>query len=373
MAYPEPPEAFQSVDLGAQTTLFYRSAQSGMEGFVVDNASLVATLKQRVLAERGLSEIADVTTYGSRAQAALTDAPLTHQFAEPFASVQAHLSLLPLEVPLSERLLLPLTFVLGLFIVVGLWALYRVVATQLEFAERQGNFVAAVTHELKTPLTAIRMHGEMLQDGLIESAEKTQESYRTITAQAERLSRLIENVLLLSKVERKLAPLPRSGNLVTLLEGAAKALHLHVQQAGFSLHLDIPASVPDVLLDADAVEQILWNLIDNSLKYAREADDKRITVSVEVAGEVVLLSVRDRGPGIPEGEQKKIFQAFYRLEDELTRKSQGTGLGLALVRDLAERFSASVRAANANPGLAVTVEFSKAAKVAAEKSVAKSN
>lgn len=373
MPYPEPPEAFESVDLGAQTTIFYRPGDGGMEGFVVDNASLVATLKERVLAERGLSEVADVTTYGSRAAPSLTDATLTHQFAEPFASVQAHLSLLPLEVPWSERLLLPLTLLLGLFIVVGLWALYRVVATQLEFAERQGNFVAAVTHELKTPLTAIRMHGEMLQDGLIESAEKTQESYKTITAQAERLSRLIENVLLLSKVERKLAPPPRPGDLVALLESASTALQLHVKQAGFSLHLEIPASVPTVLLDADAVEQILWNLIDNALKYAKEAEDKRITVSVELAGGLVLLSVRDRGPGIPEGEQTKIFQAFYRLEDELTRKSQGTGLGLALVSDLCARFSGAVRAANANPGLVVTVEFKKAEETAVQTGSAKRN
>jgi signal transduction histidine kinase len=275
--------------------------------------------------------------------------------------VDARLSLASLDVPFSEQILLPLTFILGLLIILGLWALYRVVVTQLEFAERQSNFVAAVSHELKTPLTAIRMHGEMLQDGLIEGAEKTQESYRTITAQAERLSRLIGNVLLLSKIERRLEPPPKPGNLAPVLTAAIAALSPQVKQSGFTLHIAIPDSVPDVALDADAVEQILFNLIDNSLKYAKEAEDKRLSVSLEVKENSVLLSVRDRGPGIPLGEQKKIFEAFYRLESELTRRSQGTGLGLALVFDLAARMKATVHAKNADPGLVVTVEFSRVA------------
>jgi two-component system phosphate regulon sensor histidine kinase PhoR len=349
--------AFQSLDLGAETTLFYRPAPEGMEGFVVDNTALVATLKERVLAERGLSEVAEVTAYGSRSGSFFEGDAHSHQFAEPFTSVKAHLSVAPLERPFTEQLLLPLTFALGLLIVLGLWALYRVVVTQLEYAERQSNFVAAVTHELKTPLTAIRMHGEMLQDGLIESREKAQESYKTITAQAERLSRLISNVLLLSKIERQVAPEPQKGDLVHLVRAAETVLAPHVSQAGFTLHLDLPEVAPQVLVDADAVEQILWNLIDNALKYAKTAEDKRLTVALDVAEKAVLLSVRDRGPGVPEEEQTKIFEAFYRLEDELTRKSQGTGLGLALVSDLAGRMGANASAKNAHPGLLVTIEF----------------
>lgn len=349
--------AFQSLDLGAETTLFYRSSLDGMEGFVVDNTALVATLKERVLAERGLSEVADVMPYGSRAGSVAVRDAHSHEFADPFTSVQAHLSLTPLETPFTEQILLPLTFVLGLLIVLGLWALYRVVATQLVYAERQSNFVAAVTHELKTPLTAIRMHGEMLQDGLVESPEKAQESYKTITAQAERLSRLISNVLLLSKIERQVAPAPKKGGLATIVRGAEAVLGPHVSQAGFTLHLDIPEKVPEALVDADAVEQILWNLIDNAIKYAKPAEDKRLTVAIDVAEKSILLSVRDRGPGVPDGEHKHIFEPFYRLEDELTRKSQGTGLGLALVSDLAARMGATVHAKNAHPGFQVTIEF----------------
>ncbi len=360
MSAAESPSAFQGVDVGANTTLFYRGSSNGVEGFVVDNELLVETLKERVLSSRGLSEVVEVTALGGRQGEGVSSPELSHQFARPFSSVRADLALSPLDVPFSEQLLIPLTLALGLFIVVGLWALYRVVKTQLEFAERQSNFVAAVSHELKTPLTAIRMHGEMLQEGLVEDRAKEEESFRTITSQAERLSRLIGNILLLSKIERAVKPEPRRGDLVRLVDSTTTALLPHVEKSGFTLQIDIPTNVPEVLLDPDSVEQILFNLVDNALKYAKDAEDKRLTLSIEVVRDAVSLSVRDRGPGIPESEQHKIFEAFYRLENELTRKNQGTGLGLALVSDLAAQMGARVRAVAANPGLAVVVEFARA-------------
>ncbi len=360
MAIPPTPADFQGVDVGSQTTLFYRETPQGVEGFVVDNEALVRTLKERVLTQRGLSELVDVTTFSNRSMSSVSAPTASHQFADPFTAVHADLHLAPLEVSYGEQLLLPLTGGLALLIIFGLWALYRVVKTQLAFAERQSNFVAAVSHELKTPLTAIRMHGEMLRDGLVEDRAKEQESFRTITAQAERLSRLIGNILLLSKIERTVPPEPRRADLVQIVEEATSAILPHVEKSGFSLQLDIPSSVPAVLLDADAVEQILFNLVDNSLKYAKGAEDKRLSVSVEVLETGVLLTVRDRGPGIPESEHARVFEPFYRLESELTRTNQGTGLGLALVRDLAQQMNATVSAENAQPGLTVTVEFQKA-------------
>lgn len=357
-------EVFQSVDVGAGTTLFHRPAPGGTEGFVVDNRLLVETLKDRVLAERGLSEVVEVSSLsrdvGSKSLSGSVSETFFHDFAEPFSSLSANLSLAPLEAPVTETILVPITLALGVLIVLGLWALYRVVATQLEFARRQSNFVAAVSHELKTPLTAIRMHGEMLQEGLVESPEKAREYYKTITGQAERLSRLIGNVLLLSKIEKSAPVQPTSGDLAGIIESAVTALRPHVEKSGFELQLMLPGQMPRVLLDADSVEQILFNLVDNAVKYGSSAEDKRLTISAEVTQQHVSICVRDRGPGIPESERERIFEAFYRLEDELTRKNTGTGLGLALVADLASRMNATVRANNARPGLAVVVEFQRA-------------
>jgi signal transduction histidine kinase len=280
-----------------------------------------------------------------------------HRFSEPLASIEAWLRLAPLEVPETERLLMPVALVLGLVVILGLFFLYRSVATQLHFAERQNNFVSAVTHELKTPLTAIRMHGEMLKDGLVESPEKAQEYYGTITAQAERLSRLIGNVLWLSNIERNSGAEPPQGDLRLPVIQTVRALEPHVQRSGFVLVVDVPERVPDVVRDPDSVEQIIFNLVENSIKYAKNAEDRRITIGVEVTQRSVELSVRDRGPGAPAGQLKRIFEPFFRGERELTRKSSGTGLGLALVDHLARRMSASVSAKNAEPGIIVSVSF----------------
>lgn len=355
--------ALDSVDVGANTTVFYRQTETGVEGFVIDNLRLVDSLKQRVLDERGLSEIADLLPRSTLEPSSLerpsdvVDA-YQHQFSEPFSSVTAWLRLSPLEVPFTEQLLLPLAFALGVFIVLGLFLLFRVVDTQLEFAERQNNFISAVTHELKTPLTAIRMHGEMLQDGLVESPEKAQEYFRTITTQAERLSRLIGNVLWISNVERNPGAAPQLGDLRASILQTATALGPHVDKSGFTLTLDLPDEMPSVVRDPDSVEQILFNLVENSIKYAKDAKDRRITLGAEVSSMSVKLTVRDRGPGVPEAKLGKIFEPFFRAEDEMTRRSAGTGLGLSLVDHLARRMGAKVSAENADPGMRVTVDFS---------------
>lgn len=358
-------ESFQGVDVGSDTTVFFRFTEDGSEGFVVDNVRLVETLKRRVLEEQGLAEIVEVTPLNSRllelnSRTHATEAatmPFEHQFAPPFSSLHANLRLAPLDAPETEALLMPLTIAIALTIVIGLWVLYRAVAARLEFAVRQNNFVSAVTHELKTPLTAIRLHGEMLQDGLVESPEKAQEYYRTITSQAERLSRLIGNVLSLSNIERRPDEASRPSDVGPMIRQAANTLLPHIRESGFSLVLELPDHLPPVFCDADAVEQILFNLVDNALKYARSAEDKRITIAAELTARHCELSVRDRGPGVSESQLTKIFEPFFRGEDELTRSNTGTGLGLSLVSSLAERMKATSFARRARPGLIVGVCF----------------
>lgn len=353
-------DAFNPVSLGDETTLFYRLIGGQREGFVVDNARLVEALKQRVLEERGLSELVDVQSTAKRSSSLsemVQSEAFQHQFAEPFSSVHAELRLAPLEAPFSETLLFPLTCGLGLLIVAGLYFLYRMVSTQLEFARRQGNFVSAVTHELKTPLTAIRLHAEMLSEGLYDSPEKAHEYYKTITSQSERLSRLIGNVLFLSNIERKPPAAPKAGDVKAELERTVRTLSPHIEKSGFSLETQLPEDAPAALFDQDSLEQILFNLVDNSLKYASAAQDKRLTLSLEVQAGRLEVALRDRGPGLPKGQEEKVFQAFYRAEDEMTRRHQGTGLGLALVQDLAERMGATIEVAAAKPGLRVSVSL----------------
>jgi signal transduction histidine kinase len=265
----------------------------------------------------------------------------------------------PLAEPDDHTVSVPLALLLGGCVVLGLYALYRMTATQIEFAERRNNFVSAVSHELKTPLTAIRMYAEMLEGELVPDEGRKREYYRTITAESERLSRLINNVLELAHIEKKPTNMQLLlGDVAPVVAQALEVLRPHVEREGFELELQISGTLPSVRFEPDALRQILFNLVDNALKYSREASERRISVRLEPkAPDRVLLFVRDWGPGVQQEHVGAIFQPFFRAEQELTRKTQGTGIGLSLVRGLVERMGGAVLCANVEPGFEIRVEL----------------
>lgn len=357
-----------TVDAGPGGTLILsrpRASGGGSEGLVIDSDELVKALKARVLEARGLGEVAQLRSERSiasgdgAATTGHTPYVFRHRFGAPFDSLEASLSLGPLAEPDDRALIVPLALLLGACVVLGLYALYRTTATQIEFAERRNNFVSAVSHELKTPLTAIRMYAEMLEGDLVENDGRRRDYYRTITAESERLSRLINNVLELARIEKKPTSLKLMlGDLAPVVRDALQVLRPHVEREGFSLDLAVQEPLPSVQFEPDALRQILFNLVDNALKYSRDASDRRISVRLEAKPNGrVLLCVRDHGPGVQQQHLAAIFQPFFRVERELTRKTQGTGIGLSLVQGLVERMGGSVRGANADPGLEISVEF----------------
>jgi signal transduction histidine kinase len=225
------------------------------------------------------------------------------------------------------------------------------VAVVVDFAERRNNFVAAVTHELKTPLTAIRMYGEMLRDDLVPNDEKRREYYGTISDESERLSRLIDNVLEFSRLEHGRREMNWSvGAIGPVIEEAARKLRTHLDRESFSLEIEVDAGLPPVRFDRDALLQVLFNLVDNAMKYAGSAGRRVVVLEARRRAAGVEVAVRDFGPGVSGRHLSRIFEPFYRGEDELTRSAKGTGIGLALVKDLAERMGAAVAGANAEGG-----------------------
>jgi signal transduction histidine kinase len=275
-----------------------------------------------------------------------------HQFAAPFTALAATatLSKLPLEGRDPQSWVLLLSLLLGVVGLVGFGALYRMVSVVVHFAERRNNFVAAVSHELKTPLTAIRMYGEILREGMVPSEEKRQEYYGTITAESERLSRLIDNVLELSRLEKGTRSVnPTVGSIGPVLEEVARILRPHARNSGFELEVVSDPDLPAATFDRDALQQVLINLVDNALKFAKNADDKVVTIACERVGDELMLRVRDRGPGVPLVQVGRVFQPFFRGERELTRRTKGTGIGLALVKGLVEQMGGRVLARN-HPG-----------------------
>jgi len=325
------------------------------QGLVLDTDHLGAWLREQAIGSGELAEYATVAFGSAEPPPSLTDSgggfTYDHRFADPFADLTARLVLRPLPSIGGARYVYALSALLVAAMSFGLLALYRMVAVVVGFAERRSNFVAAVSHELKTPLTAIRMYGEMLRDGIVGSEAKRDEYYRHITAESERLSRLINNVLEFSRLEKGTRPAALVvGPIGPVIEEATTLLRPHLEQAGFTVRVTVDADLPPARFERDALLQMLFNLVDNAVKYANGAANREIVLRARRVGDRIVLAVRDHGPGVPAAHLGQIFEPFYRGERELTRQSKGTGLGLALVRGLAEAMGATVLGRNLQDG-----------------------
>jgi len=245
------------------------------------------------------------------------------------------------------------TLVLTAVFIGGFAVLYRLGLSQINLARQQQDFVSAVSHELKTPLTSIRMYGEMLKEGWADE-EKRQSYYEFIHDESERLSRLISNVLELARITRNEPQFDMKPTIVGELMGNTESkISSQVERAGFELRFKRAESADQATInvDEDCFAQIVINLVDNAIKFSRHSQRKVIEISSKLTGDNrVLVSVRDYGPGIPKDQMQKIFELFYRSESELTRETVGTGIGLAIVHQLTLAMNGSVDMINVEPG-----------------------
>ncbi len=220
---------------------------------------------------------------------------------------------------------------------------------QIRLARKKDDFVSAVSHELRTPLTSIRMHAEMLEKNWVKSQDKLSEYYKNMRQESERLSRLIENVLDFSRIQRGRKKYAfKAGDINKCAEDVVEMMAPYAAQKGFSIKTEL-GRIGQMTFDNDAVVQIIVNLLDNAIKYARDAKDRTITVRTKSKDQFILIEVEDHGPGIPHRQREKIFQEFYRIGAESTRETTGSGLGLALVRKFAQAHNGFVEIINARP------------------------
>jgi signal transduction histidine kinase len=341
------------------TMVLYRTVRIGevvyVQGLALLLPRLARWLEDRVLAGseiQGFLELAwnDRGVASARSGQPLSDFTFAHTFAEPFTSlgVTSYVRALPEPRGSGRAWILQLTGLLVLVGLLGLVALWRMVSVVVHFAERRSNFVAAVSHELKTPLTAIRMYAEMLRDGYVLNEDKRAEYYATMAAESERLSRLIQNVLELSRLEKGAISGTDlvTGDVRPVLEEAVRVLERHAKDRGFSIVLDVAPDLPAVRYERDGLLQVLINLVDNGIKFSKDADPREVVIEAVPKGAGVTLRVRDHGPGVPQRQLGQIFQPFFRGERELTRRTKGTGIGLALVKGIVDRMGGSVSARN---------------------------
>lgn len=205
-------------------------------------------------------------------------------------------------------------------------------------SERRAAFVAAVTHELRTPLTTFRMYAEMLAHEMAPP-EKRREYLETLQVEADRLTHLVENVLAYARLERGARQGRRLNTTVAeLISTCAPRLALRAAQADMELVVEIDgaAEAAAVVTDAQAVEQILFNLVDNAAKYAVHAQDRRIGLSCRVQGKFLEVRVCDHGPGVSPSQRRRLFRPFSKTVEEAAVTAPGVGLGLALSQRLAQ-------------------------------------
>jgi len=284
---------------------------------------------------------------------------LLHSAALPYPLSDFDLAITVAELPQSPayQLVNFLALFLSLFFLGGFLGVYRLTVKQMELAQKKSDFVSAVSHELKTPLTAIRMYGEVLMEGWVEE-EKKEGYYQQIHDESERLSRLIQNVLTLAELERSEWQI----NLSTLqpvefVAQITERLSNQVKRAGFEFETVTEGEVKPIQVDTDALTQILINLIDNAIKFSKDAETQKIVLTVSQLGDDCYIRVRDFGPGIPSRKLKSIFEKFYRIDNEMTRTTRGTGIGLSLVKMLAGAMGAHVDVANRQPGTEFSLRF----------------
>ncbi len=283
---------------------------------------------------------------------------LERTFPRPFSFLRATLTCDRIPQSVGRSTLNIMMVVLAFIILMGLFAIYQSAREVMALSERRSRFVSSVTHELKTPLTNIRMYIEMLEQGIARDPEREQEYFRILGSESSRLSRLINNVLEFSKFEKKQTRLDlREGTLEEVIQEVKEVMQEKLRQEGFSLKVEME-ELPPFKYDREAMIQILINLIDNSMKFGKSMPSREITIKVWPEPDTAKISVSDTGPGIPRHDLKKVFDDFYRVDSDLTRTTGGTGIGLALVKKLVTLMGGSVKADNNDgPGCTITISL----------------
>lgn len=211
---------------------------------------------------------------------------------------------------------------------------FFLITNVMKLSERRASFVSAVTHELRTPLTTFRLYSDILQSDAV-SAEKRPVYLNTLSREADRLSHLVENVLAFSQIERGSARSSVSEhNIGDLLESMRERFEARLSTARLNLEMNIESSFR-CSIDSNALEHILFNLIDNAAKYAAGSEPPFVSIEMNTKSNALEIKVSDYGPGISQAECKKIFRPFHKSAKQAAETKPGVGLGLALSNRLA--------------------------------------
>ncbi|MHC4831415.1 MAG: sensor histidine kinase, partial [Planctomycetota bacterium] len=293
---------------------------------------------------------------GSRSILARLPAPLDHvAVAATLEPTDSSALLVPRALLYSSASLL---FLLG---TAGVLALGSLLTRRDELLRRRMDFVAAVSHELKAPLSGIRALAELMDTGIVRDETKQREYVSHILHESERLSRIVANVLDLAKLERKTRTYAtRTVEPASVVQGVIASFREHMAREGVTLKPELPDRLPTVVCDPDALSQVISTLLDNACKYAGRlaafegagAEDRvpEVRLVAQAAPGEVRIEVCDNGPGIPAAEREKVFVSFYRGKQHLEGAVGGAGLGLSIARRHMEAMGGSLSVIDSDQG-----------------------
>jgi len=240
-----------------------------------------------------------------------------------------------------------------ILILIGASFVYRSLRRQFKLQQQQQNFMMAVTHELKTPIAVVRLNLETLQKYQLEP-EKQQKIIRTTLDETSRLNFLTTNILVASQLEsRRYNAAKEELDLSNLCMDCVQDFNNRFPDRNFISQIEPDA---DVAGDALLLQMLINNLLENAIKYSPKGSP--VTINLSKHPKRIILAIIDAGEGIPDNEKTKVFAKFYRIGNEATRKTQGTGLGLYLCSKIAKEHNAEITVADAKPtGANISVVF----------------
>ncbi len=338
---------------GSSFLLFLGAAEGGGAlGILFDWDALTALVQEQVaeaLAERGLAlALFDADAEAAYRQAMYESAPASRWMD------RVRLGIWPTDTSAATGYYRTRNWLVGggifalvISVVLGGLMILRDAGREVQVARLRSKFVANVSHDLRTPLTSIRMYAETLLLGRYRSNEQMQNYLTTLLHESRRLSHLVDNVLDFARIERGDRTYQRQlCDLGTVVRDALETFGGVFSAEGFTVEEAIAAKLPPVLADQEAVEGAVANILGNAIKYSSE--HKAIRLAVEQRGTEVVVEVADRGIGLPKGEEQRIFEQFHRGANAAS--TAGTGLGLSLVKSVVEAHGGRVEAANRPAG-----------------------
>ncbi len=234
-----------------------------------------------------------------------------------------------------------LIIIMDFILVLGAWFVFRTISREMELIAMKSDFVSNVSHELRTPLSLIRMFAETLEMGRVKTEKKKNEYYTTIVHEADRLTRLINNILNFSRMESNTRRYNfRPVHLNKLISSVLAIYSYQLEKSLFTLKIELSDDLPEISVDEEAIAEALHNLIDNAIKYSGE--NKYLRIATSVNQNSIIIEVEDHGIGISIEHHSKIFEKFYRVSHGLVHTAKGSGLGLAIVQHIVHSHNGTI-------------------------------